>query len=296
MLKIVVNSPKIYSWGSTLPIFKKMLVFNILFLDKIVSPKLFSNVIDQIRMPNGTCKTTIINRFSDLDQALSKILVNNPSSSNFVIHDVAISDGITSVDLYNELKKKGLGIDYHSSDNYAELYYGDYLGLNYFIDKDGQIVRISYMGILCDKYLSWKFGISKLLGIFFLKFLKRKILVNKKTVLLLSPNYKQLLKKELVHFKVHDVFDKSDLIGFFDVIRCMNILNTLYFTPDEIKVALTNLSLSLKENGLIVIGRTNPKNGLNEATIYEKHGDVFSSLESFNGGCEIDFWIKKSIS
>lgn len=43
-----------------------------------------------------------------------------------------------------------------------------------------------------------------------------------------------------------------------DVIKCANVLNLAYFTPDRLRAALENLCGALNEGGWLVIGQNNP--------------------------------------
>ncbi len=66
----------------------------------------------------------------------------------------------------------------------------------------------------------------------------------------------------------------------------MNLLNLGYFPPESIEVALRNLIESLKEGGVLQIGRTHP-DGVSHATFYRKRGARLEMLQDVERGTEL---------
>ena len=65
----------------------------------------------------------------------------------------------------------------------------------------------------------------------------------------------ELIRKGHVEELSYDIFSTS-LPDRFTFFRCMNVLNLGYFKSDAIRRALTLLENSLKDQGILLLGRT----------------------------------------
>ena len=72
----------------------------------------------------------------------------------------------------------------------------------------------------------------------------------------------------------------------FSFVRCMNLLNLSYFPRDSIGLALRNVVESLKEGGVLQIGRTHP-DGVSHAGFYRKRGTRLQLLHEVGSGTEL---------
>ncbi len=72
----------------------------------------------------------------------------------------------------------------------------------------------------------------------------------------------------------------------FTFIRAMNILNRVYFTQEEMLRALENILYTLKDEGILLAGRTS-KN-INHVTFYRKVNSRLVILETINMGSDTD--------
>lgn len=68
------------------------------------------------------------------------------------------------------------------------------------------------------------------------------------------------------------------------VIKCANVLNKAYFTPERMKPAIANLLGSLREGGWLLISQSNPGYEAGEAYIaLRRRGDKFVLAEELHG-------------
>ena len=74
----------------------------------------------------------------------------------------------------------------------------------------------------------------------------------------------------------------------------MNVLNLSYFSEEKIVVGIKNIFNLLKEEGYLLIGRTNDR-GLNNASLYIKKKNKFIILKKVNEGCEINHLILQKL-
>ncbi|MEI7480758.1 MAG: hypothetical protein WCK75_00265 [Elusimicrobiota bacterium] len=79
-----------------------------------------------------------------------------------------------------------------------------------------------------------------------------------------------------------DVF--SGTLNFkADIIKCANVLNSVYFSPQEAKLAMENLSKNLKDSGWIFISQNHEKYRDGEAYLaLQKQGGVLILREELN--------------
>jgi len=82
----------------------------------------------------------------------------------------------------------------------------------------------------------------------------------------------------------YDIFE-TRIYNRFTFVRCMNILNLVYFCEEKLYKGLENVVLSLKENGILQIGRT--VSSRNNVSFYRlQHGELIH-LYDINDGTEI---------
>ena len=96
-----------------------------------------------------------------------------------------------------------------------------------------------------------------------------------------------LLRRKNVTLVEDDLFVPNPrFLGQFDFIRAANILNKAYFSDDQLKLGLGNLTSYLKPNGMLLITRTTDVDR-NKATLLSLDGQgKFQAVFSHNGGAE----------
>ena len=277
MFKLALANEDLFNRLSKHPILGRFVVFRIDCLPTLRDQELASRVYKKILTTDGTSKHTAPGRFRDLDS----LVVDYLSHESNLIHDVAVSSGVTSVELYSVLRDRGVPFKLMVSDKFSHyLYRGTIVRKIYAVNKT---LLLAYVGwILADRKCSWKFPISKFLFPLVRAFDKPSPPFGE--IPLYEFQLLELIRKGHVEELSYDIFSTS-LPDRFTFVRCMNVLNLGYFKPDDISRALTLLKDSLKDQGVLLLGRTLP-GGINAVSFYKK---VFGHLElilDLNGGSE----------
>jgi chemotaxis methyl-accepting protein methylase len=287
MYKLVTKNIKLLTLFNKYKIFRSIFVFDITFLSMVDDTELYNSVISSYSNNNNTSKFTYPGRFNDINKIIISILSN--SKKKYLLHDVAISTGITTYELYNCLKKNNNDFHITGSDLYAEIYYQGN-NIKYFYDKDGSLIQIYFFNIFCSLKITNIFFLSKMLFII----LKRNsnTAINK-IIYLFDKNFKDLITNNEIKFISYDLFTNNEKEKTkYDLIRAMNILNLVYFNENEIRFALKKLKNSLNINGILLIGRTN-SNGINNATFYKLNDNSnFEILQKVNNGYEFNYLLE----
>jgi hypothetical protein len=95
----------------------------------------------------------------------------------------------------------------------------------------------------------------------------------------------QFIERGLMRRIDYDVL-QTRVPDAFSFVRCMNLLNFGYFSRVSIKIALRNVFESLREGGVLQIGRTHP-DGTNHASLYMKRGTRLELLQDVRTGTEL---------
>lgn len=283
MIKLIISSPDLYMRLAKNKFLVRHLSFDFEKIDKINDEDTFYAMITDFRLPNGTYKTTMGNSFQDLDEKIISLLT---PGKTYAIQELAASDGITSINLVNTLKQHNINFNITLSDKYSEFYCYRKTFLKYFVDAEGNVSYADFFGIMLNKHLSNRFILSKLLG----RLIKNKIdTTGKKTkFLLINPRTSELIKTGKVNYITYDIFGPSTDKASFDISRCMNLLNPRLFSTETLSTGIQNMIDSTKEEGLIIIGRTDRTSGKNNATIYKKSGKKITPVLNVNDGSEIN--------
>jgi hypothetical protein len=100
MIKFVVSNENLYLRLLRLPLGKYFFLLNIKKFQAIRNTRSRESFLSQFILPNKTLKSTSNNRFKDLNEIIFKYI--DPGKKQ-VVHDIAVSDGLASLELYNEL-------------------------------------------------------------------------------------------------------------------------------------------------------------------------------------------------
>jgi hypothetical protein len=266
------------------PLLRKVLVFRMDAIPNLKDAAIRDYVYTQIITANHSTKQTAAGRFRELDEATISCM--HKESVN-VIHDIAVSSGITSLELFRTLHSRGLPVSFHISDKYAR--YGTRgRTLVRIVDADGALVEMYACGILAKSNLSPKFWLSRLL---YSLLAGKSGNRNLKWFLLFDPQVMENIERELIHFIDYDAFE-TRATSRFTFVRCMNLLNLNYFSADKIEGALRNIVGSLREGGILQIGRTT-LDGRNMAGFYIKTGSGLRLVREVGDGTELRDVLKK---
>ncbi|HMO61156.1 MAG TPA: hypothetical protein PKC39_01630 [Ferruginibacter sp.] len=283
MIKYIVSNPKRYLKHTTMPVFNKYVFFNLQYLDTIKDENLFFKAIHQVRLANGIYKTTKAKRFVDIDTQLTALL---KPGVIYKIHDVAASDGITSVDLYNTLKAAGINLELHMSDKFSVIYCEKKWYGALYKDADAAVLYADFFSIQASRYIiSRRYILSRLLGFLFPQ--KSPLKPTDKEVHMLNPKTRSLINEGKISFSYYDIFEVHANAEEYDVVRCMNVLNHNVFADETIVQGALNLVSTIKENGFFIIGRTEENTGQNRVTIFRKKQNELELVININDGSEV---------
>lgn len=284
MLKIIIRSPLLFRRLMRYPRFRPWLPFDLSRLEKINDEATFVFALQATRLPNGTCKTTNIRRFKSLDDTICKHAIK--FSKPVKVHDVAASDGITSVNLSDALSESSIVHSVRFSDKFSNLYTRR-SGLSRIVyDQEGVLIYADFFGLLASPYLPKRFWLSKWLGYAYSEKHERK--PDETEILLLNPIARRRIAAKQLDFFYYDLFDSKVSDETYQVVRCMNALNPAIFSESKLRSAVTKLAENLEEKGILVIGRTNPSSGENHATIFQRRDSALVVLERHGDGSEIE--------
>ena len=261
----------------------------------------------------GTYKMTKKNRFSQINHQIISVIKRyyNTINEKISIHDLAVSNGITSIEFFDDLRATGINIDFLSSDYFTHIYIIRLKGQKWQTVLDSNFNLLQYFGygfVLSEPESKFDV-INRLL----LRILNKHLLLKAQNlirqVLTDTDEYQHveiktsqgdIIRVPLVHpncinkidthenflFKRHDLF--SETKEKFDVIRAMNILNIGYFPEEMLKQAARSIFQSFREKGVFIVGRSHDESdGITRCSIFEKTGNQFVVIEDINGGSEI---------
>jgi hypothetical protein len=262
-------------------VLRKFLVYRTDALSELRSAALREYVYTCLFTSNETSKQTSSGRFRDLDPIALSIIEEHKLDA---IHDIGVSSGVTSLDLYRTLATTAIPLRFHISDKYAVYGTTGRCPVR-IIDAQGSVRELYICGVLAkrDDSVSKKFfPVTRFL---------HWLLANRpfhgpvRWFVLFDPEVQKHIEKGLIHTLDYDVFT-TRMPDTFSFVRCMNLLNLIYFPSAVIETALRNIIESLKEGGVLQIGRTLP-GGATEATFYRKSGTRLEILREVGSGTEL---------
>lgn len=288
MIKFIIRDVNRFSRAVRKPLIRSLVFLDLKKLAQVQDETTFFKAITQIRLRNGTYKTTKPNRFADVDRELVEVL---QTGREYQIHDVAVSDGITSVNLLQTLNANGITAQILSTDKFARIYFQKRWYGGVYSDENGEVLHLDFLNLQANRNTSWRFPLSKLLGFC----LPEQVgpVNGAKEILILNPRTVEAIDAGQLEFEYFDIFEPQEGKTRFDIVRCMNLLNLGVFPEEAIQTALRNLIPSLKEEGILVIGRSNEKTLVNHASIFQRQGEKLALIKDVNAGSELKPLIKK---
>jgi hypothetical protein len=247
-----------------------------------------------LKMRNGTFKLTQPSRFRDLEAAFRPYVEERVGSLREVL-DVGVSVGITTVELASFLTDCGGAPSIVATDLFIEAHIVEVVpGFRVFCDPEGWPLQYDVRGVAVRPwvrkldYVTLAF-IPLMLGRIALRpFLRSRIGAGmSRPVQMIT---RSLPSNGEIVFVENDIMRRSEcFIRRFDMVRAANILNTGYFSPDQIHTAIANIHSYLRGPGaLLMIARTNRARE-NAGTLFELNSNgSFAALERVGGGSEIE--------
>jgi hypothetical protein len=225
-----------------------------------------------------TTKQTAAGRLRDLDEIVVSLARRDELN---IVHDIGVSRGVTSLELISMLQSRGLPVSFYISDKYAR-YAAMGQSIVRIVDADGALVEMYVAGVLAKRNVSKYFFLSR-----FLYRLLSGLGTDQrpKWFLLYDPEVVERIESKIMHHIDYDVFT-TRVPSQFTFVRCMNLLNMDRFAPTQIAHALQNIVSSLKDNGVLQVGRT-MADGHNTAGFYLKTDKGLKLLKEVGGGTEL---------
>ncbi len=262
--------------------------FNGHYDNKLNFNQIEKDLFIRIVMSNGTTKTTYDNRLNDVNETLLKYIKHKKEIS---VNDVAISSGITTIELFNFLNNNLLTVNIVGGDAFLngclvnistkiKALTDENMSLLLFNDENELFGNFHFKRLILSNPLIYLFVIAKL------RILKGNITSNLvKKVQLVS---RELLKEKNIKIMKDDFFEpKTNLYKKFDVVRAANILNLAYFKKDDLNIAINELKKRVMITGILIVVRTNI-NGVNNGSLFQKISDTqWELLEDINDGSEV---------
>ena len=266
--------------------------------------KIQERILRRFRVHNGVLKSTYARRFDEFDRmSISAIAAHFPTSQFIRVHDIGVSDGRTSCDLYDHLNRLyGGQLNFRASD-YAPFLYvlkRTHRANRLIVDDQQHVLQIVTPPFVFIE-LGWRerimpyplnFLIRHLVRVFY----ARPLLEHYKAG---SPDIQRtrielvgrvcrdyMSKQSNFHFDAYDIF--SGPTERFDVIRAMNILNYSYFSELQLRQAAKNIVHSLKEGGLFVTGSNDEQGTVVNGGIYREIKGRLQRIHTSGNGSEID--------
>jgi hypothetical protein len=278
ILKFVTRSERLLGFVAGVPLLRSFLVYRADAISGLRNAAVRDYVHRTFFTSNATSKETSAGRFRDLDQIARAIITAHKLDA---IHDIGVSSGITSLDLYRTLSASGIPCKFLISDKYA-VYGSTGRYPTRIVDADGAVTELYFCGLLGKRAVSNKFPVTRLLHWLLAD---RPLHGPIRRFVLFDPQVLPYLENGLIHRIDYDVFT-TRMPCAFSFVRCMNLLNLCYFPREPIQTALRNIIESLKEGGVLQIGRTLPDR-TSHATFYVKLGARLEVLQQVGGGTEL---------
>lgn len=264
---------------------------------------LVERIYQSMSAGDGIYKITRSGRFTSLDEQLAiECLQRFPSDRPLVVQDLAVSNGITSLELYRRLTRDR-PVELNASDYFDRMYLVTPPGTEWSVSFDihGRPLQISNSRFVfsANKPSLWRYAINRAVQHWVWK---RVLPVAQEMFQRVQTDGQtsgirtvQLFHRECLeeiqrsgtgfHLGQRDVFAKS--AGLCDVVRTMNFLTGGHLPLERIPQGIYAAGYGLKEGGLLVLGRTvDEEDGRIRATIYQKRGNRLYAVWGSHGGYE----------
>jgi hypothetical protein len=255
-----------------------------------------------IRLENGTYKATASHRLDDLNALLLNLL---PDAGPLKVMDVAVSSGVTTLELLNTLESAGIHCEITAGDkSLTALLITIADSLAVLVDGSGCPLQFDIFGRAIPNPPGGRNLLRHWAPLFLLKSAKwlcfdrlrpnsdsirplswQRLGVRCRSLALVSPRLKSRPNLTLIE---DDILTNRAIRGSFHIIRAANILNKAYFDDRVLHDMLLNLHSRLLQRGLLAVCRTE-EDGANHGTIFRENGKgQFDVAAQLGHGSEIE--------
>ncbi len=278
MIRFALTNPTLFIFLRKIPVFRACFGFNMCTYTERLPPSVQLEIFASFYVFDGTTRQTSPSRFHDLDPVTVELLKDAPPGP---LHDIGVSDGLTSLRLLELLHANGSDRPFMISDKYSRLMIVKGR-IDRIYDRHGTMIA-AYFGCFSGERCLPFFFVNRFLHSLWRRRYTGRSPSSRELCLWAPDVIKAMAAHELYELE-YDVFN-SQHHEQFAFVRCMNLLNRGYFNDGKIAAGIENIGTSLKENGLLLIGRTMP-DGTNNASFFIKSQNELRLLKHINKGYE----------
>jgi hypothetical protein len=222
----------------------------------------FDSIVDALVMPNAVKKTTYANRVTrSLSAVLSAVQLPN---SEIRVLDLPASTGIASLQSLTLLRERYRVTSYVLGDKYHKILYDPRRGC--IFDEQGHLLQVAFRKYYFSIYRGHVSGDEhtflstcllfphSVMAWYLGKRHRFELGTEYRRLLVVHPEVEELLGQGIFHLQEMDIF--QPIPGCYELILSFNLLQRNYFPPDTINAGVNNLTASLSEGGVLVIGNT----------------------------------------
>jgi hypothetical protein len=267
--------------------------------------RLLELILARFPTRNASLKRTESRRFHAFDRDVARVLAERFGDVEGVleIHDVAVSDGRTSVDFFQLLESTcGLRSFHLTASDYApDVLAVDAGGpLTVVLDPRTedliQVIRPPFVFNVPEGESPWHYPVNRLV-LRFLRFRDVPRLVARwkagdpdvrtQHIWLLHPRCAALAESD-----PRFAFERYDLLSSparkSHVVRAMNVLNPSYFSEEDLARMLQHVFEGLVEGGLFVTGSNQGADSVVDGAVYERTERGFRRILASGSGSPVD--------
>lgn len=262
-----------------------------------LTPRMEEDFFTSLMARNKTYKTTFHDRFSDINPYLLEHLLHHGPPAPRVL-DIGVSSGISTVELYDDLRRGGLDVGILATDILIDAFLVKvFPKCHALVDPGGFPLRLDLPLVTMkpwvtrDDYYSGLFILRKFVNTLFThrahRILRNPGDVRISEVKLVTP---RALAKAGITVCTDDISRyNSSFEGRFDFVRAANVLNKGYFSSALLSTMIANIGRYLrKPHGSLFVVRTHADR-TNHGTLFRREGDQhFEVVHRFGSGSEIE--------
>jgi hypothetical protein len=270
--------------------------------DKITSLPNFDEIAEAILMlyvdENSAFKRTYSNRFNSFDEAVMRYAVDHFSntSETLQIHDMAVSDGRTSIDFFQRLAPQFENLEYYASDFDGTVKVVEYGNKIIILNRNDKVVELVIPPFVfnCYRLNSWKhYPLNNLIFYYCKAFIIPCVLklygdglipVNREIPIFCPAALKLSLSDTRFRLLAFNILDPHPFAVKQHIIRAMNVLNPSYFDESKTKQIVTHVLDGLVNGGLFILGSNQNSGSIVNGGIYQKVCDRFVLLWQSGSG------------
>jgi hypothetical protein len=258
------------------------------------------NLFKRLRMSNGLDKTTWMRRFDDVNELLLKLIADRWAGESVNILDVAVSSGVSTVELAKAMRRAGFAIKIVGTDVSNEatlLSYGRPFHVLY--NRKGKALQFEILGFPVANYAGKGITFLRrglpvlacraLFHLLNIRFVRRLAAPSSEMIRLITDECQNDPDITIIE---EDLFHPGDVCSTYHVVRAANILKPEIFSNVQLAQAIDKLRRRLKPGGILILVRTKDEDRTNHGCCYELRPDgTFRQLQQVGRGCDVERFV-----